>query len=346
MTSASASDDGTPLGVLARPVRVIGVGGTIAMHGSPAKPALEPDALIAAIPQLREVEGLSVETFSTIPGAHLQLADIHRLALRARAATADGEGVVITTGTDTLEELAILVDLTHSGSVPIVVTGANRTASAPGADGPANLLDAIAVAGARGVDGIGVVVVFGGEIHAAARVRKVDSTGPSAFGSPLTGPIGRVVEQRAWLGAVPLRPPALEVQRLGGLVPIVVAALGQDGSPIDQAVSNGADGIVVSALGAGHLPPAMLSAIRTAAQQIPVVTVCRPERSTMLVSTYGFEGAEIDLRASGAITAPLLSAPAARIKLLAGLGAGFDTEQLRTMFAFDDVVPINRMSAR
>ena len=126
------------------------------------------------------------------------------------AAASRGDGVVITTGTDTLEELAMLCAMTYGGDAPIVLTGANRPASAPGADGPANLLDAVALAASPDGAGLGAVVVFGGEILAATSARKVESTGPSAFASPVAGPLGRVVEGRVWLHARPLRHPALD----------------------------------------------------------------------------------------------------------------------------------------
>ena len=192
-----------------------------------------------------------------LPGAQIRLEQALELARRACAASASGDGVVITTGTDTLEEIAVLCALLHFGDAPIVLTGANRPSSSPGADGPANLLDAVVVAGSSASSGIGTVVVFGGEIHAATSVRKVDSTGPAAFGSPIAGALGRVAEGRVWLHARPLRPRTLDVAALGHRVEIVTAALGDDGALFRQAAA-GADGVVVVALGAGHLGPAMI----------------------------------------------------------------------------------------
>jgi L-asparaginase len=133
------------------------------------------------------------------------LSDALEVARTAAAEAEAGRGVVVTHGTDTLEETAVLCDLLYAGEAPLVFTGAIRPGSAPGADGPANLLDAVAVAGAAGAAGLGCVVVFGGEIHAARTVRKVDSAGPSAFGSPGTGPVGRVVEGRLAICARPGR---------------------------------------------------------------------------------------------------------------------------------------------
>lgn len=305
-----------------RPVRLLAAGGTIAMRGERAVPALDASALLDELPLAPDWD-INAETVLAKPGAQVSLDDALELARRAGAAASAGEGVVITTGTDTLEELAVLCALTYRGQAPIVVTGANRPGSHPGADGPANLLDAIALARSPVAAGLGAVVVFGGEIHAAVSAQKVDSTGPAAFGSPAAGPIGRVVEGRVWLHARPVNPPPLGVPRLGHRVVIVTATLGDDGEPL-RAAAAANDGIVLVALGAGHLPPGVLRELRHAAERVPVLITCRPARSSMLFSTYGFEGAELDLRETGAICTPFLSAAAARVALLCTLAAGLD----------------------
>jgi len=327
---------------LVRPIRLLAAGGTIAMSGERAVPALGADELIAAVPALRSVPELRAENVLALPGPQITLADALDLAHRATAAATGGDGVVITTGTDTLEELAVLCSLLHAGAdrAPIVLTGANRPANSPGADGPANLLDAVALAGARVAVGLGVLVVFGGEVHAAMSVRKVDSTGPGAFGSPGAGPIGRVVEGRVWLHARPVaNQPRLAPATLEHRVAIVTAALGDDGSLLEAAAA-ASDGLVVVAFGAGHVSPGMLSALREAGQRIPVLVTCRPDRSQMLFSVYGFEGAERDLRAGGAVCVPFLSPVAARVALLCCLGAGLSRDAIATAMApFDARLP-------
>lgn len=305
------------------------------MRGERAVPELDAAELLETLP---EADGLEVESVLSLPSAQISLAQAFELARRAVRAAADGAGVVLTTGTDTMEELALLCCLLYDGEAPIVLTGANRPDSLPGADGPANLRDALAVAGARQSEGLGSVVVFGGEIHAAMSVRKVDSTGPAAFGSPVAGPLGRVVEGRVWLHARPVRTRPVPVASLAGRVEVVTATLGDDGALLRHAADSG-DGVVLVALGAGHLPPAMAQELRRAAAQVPVVITCRPERPAMLVSTYGFEGAEADLRDSGAICAPFLSAAAARIALLCCLGAGFDRDAIAAALGPWDAQP-------
>jgi L-asparaginase len=308
----------------ARPVRLLAAGGTISMQGDAgAVPALSADQLVAAVPQLARFTQLSAENLLSLPGPQISLTQALELATRAAHVAEGGDGVVITTGTDTLEELAMLCALIHDADAPIVITGANRPASAVGADGPANLLDAITLAAAPQAENLGVVVAFGGEIHAATSARKFDSTGPAAFGSPVAGPIGRIVEGRVWLHATPLPTPTIRPTSLQFEVPIVTAALGEDAHPL-RAASGTADGLVVSAFGAGHLTPRMLHAMREAVTRIPVAVTVRPERGSMLHATYGFEGSEQDLRATQALFVPFLSAVAARIALLCCLGAGLD----------------------
>jgi L-asparaginase len=315
-----------------RPVRMLAAGGTISMQGEHAVPALDADQLVQAVPALESFHDLTAESVLGLPGPQISLAQALALARRAAAAAADGAGVVITTGTDTLEELAVLCALHHAGEAPIALTGANRPASAAGADGPANLLDAVTLAASPSAAGLGVVAVFGGEVHAATAVRKVDSTGPAAFGSPVAGPVGRVVEGRVWLHARPLAPPQITPDTLEHRVPIITAALGDDGELL-AAAAGVADGLVVVAFGAGHLTPGMGHALRDAAERMPVLITVRPERGSMLHATYGFEGAERDLRRSAAICAPFLSPAGARVALLCCLGAGLDRPAIAAALA-------------
>ncbi len=305
-----------------RPVTVLSTGGTIAMAGPRARPALDVEALVAAIPALAGVPDLRTRSVAELPGAHLQGADVLALARAAFEETAAGRGVVVTHGTDTIEETAALCDALHAGDEPIVLTGAIRPSGAAGADGPANLLDAVGAAGAvQTGGGLGALVCFAGELHAARAVRKVSSTSPAAFGSPARGPIGSVAEGRVRIAVRPLRPAALPMPAsLDARVPIVPTFLGDDGAGLSAAVRDGADGVVFVAFGAGHVAPAVLHALREAAAAVPVAVTLWPERGLLLHETYGFEGSEGDLRSSGALAAGSLSPRAARMILLAALG--------------------------
>jgi L-asparaginase len=322
-----------------REVTVLAAGGTIGMTpgaGGGAVPRLDAAGLVEAVPALTGVAGLRARTVSTRPSVQVTAAEALDIA-RAAATEADaGRGVVVTHGTDTLEEVALLADLLYAGEAPIVFTGAMRHASALGADGPANLFDAVVVAGAAGAEGLGVLVVFAGAVHAARAVRKADSTAPDAFDSPRLGPIGRVQEGRAWMARRLERFPPVPVAALDATVHIVPAALGADGSLVDAALEAGADGLVGVVLGAGHTPPPFLTALKRAATRVPVVVTVRPERGSILRGTYAFEGAERDLRAGPLICAAALTPAAARIKLMACLGAGYARGAIAGAFAPDD----------
>jgi L-asparaginase len=297
-------------------VTLLAAGGTIAMRGEaggPATPDLDADALVAAVPALAAHAGLRARTVDRRPGAQLDGAGALAVARAAADEAAAGRGVVVTHG-----------------------TGAIRPASNAGADGPANLLDAVAVAGGDDAAGLGVLVAFGGELHAARSARKTDSTGPAAFSSPGAGPLGYAGEGRVRIERRVERRPPLAVERLDATVHVVSAGLGADGAVLEAALGAGAHGLVVVALGAGHLPPPMLHALERAATRVPVVVTVRPERGAIMHATYGFEGAEGDVRASGALCAAALSPAAARIKLMACLGAGLDRGAIAGAFEPDD----------
>jgi L-asparaginase len=320
-------------------VTLLAAGGTIAMRGEaggPATPDLDADGLIAAVPALGAHPDLRARTVDTRPGAQLDAMGALAVARAAADEAESGRGVVVTHGTDTLEETAFLCDLLYGGAAPVVFTGAIRPASNDGADGPANLLDAVATADSDAAAGLGVLVAFGGELHAARSARKTDSVGPSAFSSPGPGPLGYAGEGRVRIERRVERRAPLAVERLDADVELVAAGLGTDGTMLDAAVAAGARGIVVVALGAGHLPVPMLRSLERAAASVPVVATVRPERGAIMHATYGFEGAERDLRASGASCAAALSPAAARIKLMACLGAGLDRGAIAAAFEPDD----------
>lgn len=302
-----------------------------------ATPDLNVEDLVAALPALAEDhDGLEARTVVNVPSAHLTLEDQLRICREARDAARRGIGVVVTHGTDTLEETAVLCDVLHDAEAPIVFTGAIRPATAPGADGPANLGDAVMVAASDGTAGMGVLVCFGGEIHHARCARKTDTTSLVAFSSPQTGPLGRVTEDHATIWSRLPRNPPLDPPDLDRRVLIVPTTSGDDGTLARAALATEPDGVVIGTLGAGHLAPELLDLWAQAAERIPVVAYCRPERGVILNATYGYRGSERDLRSSGIIPAGFLSPQAARMKLLACLASGLTTDEVRWLFGQDD----------
>jgi len=258
------------------------------------------------------------------------------LARRAAERAGEGDGVIVTHGTDCLEEVALLTDLLHSGEAPIVFTGAMRPASSSAADGPGNLRDAIYVASHPDAAGLEVMACFAGELHAATAVRKTDSVGPAAFSSPLTGPVGYVRESRVSILSAPRRQVQLDPTALDQQVEVIQAGLASSGRMLELAAAELA-GVVLIIPGAGHVPPGVLASLRDAVRSVPVVVVPRPERGALLRATYGFEGAEPDVRATGAICAGALSPAGARVKLMACLGASLPRDAIAAAFAPDDI---------
>jgi L-asparaginase len=316
-------------------VQLVATGGTIAMTGSPARPALSASELVEAVPELDSLAELSVEQLSNVPGVNLEPARMARaIAVAHEAVCAGAAGAVIAQGTDTIEEAAELADPVWSRDEPLAITGAIRPAGASGSDGPLNLLDAIRLAAAQEARGLGPVVVFDGLAHPAAEAVKSHSWRSDAFSSE--APLAEVREERLH----PLRPaphrrppvaaPAEVVAaRLDAVVPILAAAAGVDSRPLDALRDHGAAALVLIALGAGHLPETMLPGVdRAIAAGLPLVICARPDHGGTLERTYGFEGSEMDLAERGAMLAGTTSPWKARMRLLLALGIGQDPRPL------------------
>jgi len=303
-------------------VLVLALGGTIAMTPDASggvQPTLTGEALAAAVPALDRMAQLEVRSFRQLPGAHLGFDDLAALAEAIRTAAAGGvHGVVVTQGTDTIEETAFALDRLVGGDLPVIVTGAMRHPTLAGADGPANLLAAVQVAACGDARGLGCMVVLNDEIHAARFVRKTHTSSPSAFRSPTAGPLGAVVEGRA---RILLRPEAIAALGEGAeamptaRVALATAALGDDGAAIRALAQAGFDGLVVEALGGGHVAPAVAQALEAMAARIPVVLASRVDAGETLACTYGFVGAEIDLQRRGLMRAGWLDGVKARVLL-------------------------------
>lgn len=323
----------------ARRVVVFGLGGTIAMSSSGAGgvvPALSADQLVAAVPGLAESGVIvEVEDFRRVPGASLTFDDLSALAAAIEEKLAAGvDGVVITQGTDTIEETAYLLDLTHTRPEPVVVTGAMRNPTLAGADGPANLLAAVQTAASLDAREVGVVVVFADEIHSAVRVRKTHATSGHTFVSANGGPLGYLVEGRPRIINRPSSrntvPAAADPQPVEvGLVTIV---LGDTGTLL-EASADRVNGLVVAAFGVGHVPQRIVDTLTDLVERMPVVLASRTGAGSVLAQTYAFPGSESDLLGRGLISAGFLDPLKARILLHQLLTAGNDLATIRTVFA-------------
>ena len=325
-------------------VAVFGLGGTIAMTQAPnggVSPVLSASDLLAAVPGLSNVQAeLRVRDFRNKPGASLDFTDLYELAAAIDEALNDGcVGAVVTQGTDTIEEVAYVLDLLLPTDAPVVVTGAMRNPTMAGADGPANILAAIRVAASPCARGLGCLVMLNDQVHAARWVQKAHTGNPAAFTSPDHGPLGHVIEGRVHIPVRIRRSPGLSpVPHRSARVGLATIALGDDGTLI-EALAEHVDGLVVAAFGAGHVPAAVAPVLGKLAEHIPVVLASRTGAGPVHRVTYGFPGSERDLLARGLISAGWLNPLKARIMLHLLIASGIDTDGIRKAFAEADDVP-------
>jgi len=302
-------------------IAVFALGGTIATQpGRTAGlvPTLTGEDLVASVPQLDALATLEVTTFRQLPGPDLAFADLEALAAAIENAASNGaDGIVVTQGTDTIEETAFVLDRIVASDIPVIVTGAMRSSVAPGADGPANLLAAVRVAASPAARGLGTLVVFDDDIHAARFVTKAHTSKPSAFRSRPSGPVGFVVEERVRILTHVTRLPPIgsSAAPRNARVALVKLGLGDDGALIELAANHGYAGIVIEGYGGGHVSGLAAQAVGRVSRNIPVIIASRTGAGEVLSSTYGFPGSEIDLAARGAIRAGWLDGIKARLLL-------------------------------
>jgi L-asparaginase len=322
-------------------VLILTTGGTIASLPDPEtgakRPAVSGADLVASVPGLAEVDDLRVEEVAS--ESSWNLAPAHMLAVARRAgealATPDVDGVVVTHGTDTIEETAFLTDLTLSAGGPVVFTAAMRSPDEPSADGPRNLLNAVRVAAAPEARGAGAVVALSDEIHAARWVRKLDTGLTCAFGSPRHAALGRVTPTELELSPLPPRgfttPAPAE---LTAEVPIVNAHAGMGEAVITAVIeATGAAGVVVEGSGSGNIPGTAAGGVARAIERgLPVVVATRVPGGANR-SAYGSPGGGAALGELGAVSAGPLPAGKARLLLMVLLAGGISGEEAARRFA-------------
>jgi L-asparaginase len=320
-------------------IAIVFTGGTISMRVDPAAggavPTLTGAKLIRLAPQIESIAALEVHEWATMPGAHLTVDQMWSLRgyIADLVARPDIDGVVVTQGTDTIEETSYLTHRSLMTPKPIVFTGAMRTSEDLGWDGPSNLTDAVRVAASEDARGSGVLVVFNSRIYTAGDVTKVHTYMLDAFDSPGLGPLGVLDEGRVlFRRALPGEREALSPAKPATPVDIVYAYAGADGRILDALRSEGR-GVVVAALGRGNTPLAMYEAIkRWIADNKPVVITSRAARGRV-GPTYGFPGGGRSLYDAGAIFAGARRPAQARIDLMLALGAGLEGDQLIAAFS-------------
>ncbi len=318
-------------------VAVVFTGGTISMTSDPRAggnvPTLGATDLLGMAPGIGEIAEIRPIDLGRTPASHFLFADLLRIAEVVRTALADPEidGAVIVQGTDTIEETSFLFDLVLDSPKPVVVTGAMRSASEAGYDGPTNLTDAVRCAAAPALAGAGAVVVLAGTIHAADDVAKTHTSSLTTFQSPNAGPLGVVEGGRVVVGRARMARRHVSTTAASERVHLITAVVGMDGTLLDAARIAGADGFVVAATGSGNTSAALLeAAMRAMEDGLPVVLVSRCG-SGRAGTAYAFPGGGATWVRAGALLAGSLSGPKARVALALGLGAGLAREQLAAL---------------
>lgn len=320
-------------------VEYVALGGTIASvpddAGRGARPGLSSADLLASVPGIGEVARIRTRDRAKVGSSRLTISDVLQLRDAALAAVERGAcGVVVSQGTDSLEETAFALDVVWSRPEPVVFTAAMRHPSLPGADGPANLLGAVRCAVTEQARGLGVLVCLNDEVHAARFVRKTHTSNLASFASSPVGPLGWIVEDRVRIPLRPNRFPALPVATDAPVPPVALltSVLDDDGRLLPGLSDLGYRGLVVAAMGGGHLPPTWLPALRELVSEIPVVLASRTGSGEGLRHTYASAGSEPELLAAGLLPAGALHPFKARILLTMGLAAGYDDAALHELF--------------
>jgi L-asparaginase len=305
-------------------VAILTTGGTIAMQhdavAGGAVPTLGAADFTAALPP--GLPELCTEEVANLPSSHFTLDTLQTIRERVGALVADPtvSGVVVTHGTDTLEETAYLLDLTVAAETPVVVTGAMRTVSDVGYEGYANLLAAVRVAAAPQARGLGTLAVLNDEIHAARAVTKMHTLSPATFQSPDPGAVGRVVGESVVIDHRPVRR-TLVWRGLERRVALLKLTVGANADMLASVLDGGARGVVIEALGGGRVPPWWLPEIERALAQGVAVVIASRCPSGRVWDGYGYPGAYQTLADMGCLFADGLNGQKSRIKLMVVLAA-------------------------
>jgi L-asparaginase len=295
-------------------------GGNVPTHGG--------EALVQFAEGLDRISAYRIENWARVPACHLGPDRLWQLRQRVRDVATGGEvtGIVVTHGTDILEESAYLLDRTLPRTVPVAMTGAMRTSSDQGWDGPRNLLGAAAVAADPRSAGLGVVVVFNGKVFAGRTAVKVHATDLDAFAAPHGAPVanvedGKVIYER------PRTPPrdvsfeAPDFDALSARVAVVSMVVGDDGTLLDLA-RPAHEGVVIVAFGSGNVPPGAVPAIGRWIDEGKSVVLASRCPLGQVTPVYAFDGGGSRLVAMGAIPAGPRTPSQARMELMIALSAG------------------------
>lgn len=277
------------------------------------------------------LEGIHVHDldFFNLPSPHIQPKHMLALYQKIKEEAANYDGVVITHGTDTLEETAYFLDTMEVPHMPIVLTGAMRSSNELGSDGVYNYLSALRVASDDRAADKGVLVVMNDEIHAAKYVTKTHTTNVGTFQTPTHGPLGLITKREILYFKTAEPRVRFDLDHIQGLVPIISAYAGMTDELIDMLDLEQLDGLIIQAFGAGNVPKETAQKLESLLQQgIPVALVSRCFNG-IAEPVYAYQGGGVQLQKSGVFFVKELNAQKARLKLLIALNAGLTGQALK-----------------
>ena len=277
------------------------------------------------------LEGIEVYAldFFNLPSPHIKPKHMLALYHKIKEEADNYDGVVITHGTDTLEETAYFLDTMKIPPIPIVLTGAMRSSNELGSDGVYNYLSALRVASDDKAADKGVLVVMNDEIHAAKYVTKTHTTNVSTFQTPTHGPLGLIMKQEILYFKTAEPRVRFNLEHIQGLVPIISAYAGMTDELIDMLDLEQLDGLVIQAFGAGNIPKETAQKLENLLQKgIPVALVSRCFNG-IAEPVYAYQGGGVQLQRAGVFFVKELNAQKARLKLLIALNAGLKGQALK-----------------
>jgi len=322
-------------------VVILTTGGTIAMvkKGESVVPYEKGNMLISEIPDLEKIKDAKIEVveFSNIPSPHMTPNDMWKLSKTINRILEDEDvlGIVVTHGTDTLEETSYLLDLTLKSEKPVVCTAAMRNIGELGTDGPRNVYSSVLTVLSPQSYGMGVMVCLNDEIHAAREVTKTYTSNVATFDSPGYGPLGIVDEDTVIFFRKSLTREKILVERIEEKIALIKTFTGDQGDFLKLAVKLGYKGIVLEGFGRGNVPHLVADAVEEVVKLgIPVVVTSRCFKGRVY-PVYGYKGGGADLRKRGAIMSEHPIGQKAKIKLMVVMGKTSKIEEIRKYFEKD-----------
>jgi L-asparaginase len=318
-------------------ILIIHTGGTISMSEDADTGAVKPgehNPITDNTNVLNNLANILVEEPFNLPSPHITTKEMLTLKnmIENHYQINQIEGVVITHGTDTLEETAYFLDLTISINIPIIVTGAMRSSNEIGSDGLYNLIESVRVSINDAAIGKGVLVVLNDEIHTAKNVTKTHTSNISTFQSPQYGPIGIITKRGIVFHHTPTNRECYNIESISKNVILLKAYAGMDSTFLNAIIDLGYDGVVIEALGQGNLPPRAVDGVKKLiANKIPVVLVSRCFNG-IVQDIYGYEGGGKKLKELGVIFSNGLNGQKARLKLLIALSYTNDMKEVENIF--------------